>query len=112
MTAPASTLLQRVTGWFGGLPGKAADVLPVRLGVTEYRQSSSTPASVLGFDQALLWVVVALLAWGLVVLIAADLVLALNEHWITVLAGVALWGVHMGMTQGLLATMVAARIAT
>ena len=66
MTAPASTLLQRVTGWFGGLPGKAADVLPVRLGVTEYRQSSSTPASVLGFDQALLWVVVALLAWGLV----------------------------------------------
>ncbi|OJX29387.1 MAG: MFS transporter [Burkholderiales bacterium 68-12] len=49
-----------------------------------------------------------LLAWGLVVLIAADLVLAMDDHWTTVLAGVALWGVHMGMTQGLLATMVAA----
>ena len=48
-----------------------------------------------------------LLAWGLVVLIAADLVLATNNHWTTVLAGVALWGIHMGMTQGLLATMVA-----
>lgn len=48
-----------------------------------------------------------LLACGLVVLIAADLVLALNDHWTTVLAGVALWGVHLGMTQGLLATMVA-----
>jgi MFS family permease len=48
-----------------------------------------------------------LLAWGLVVLIAADLVLATNDHWITVLAGVALWGIHMGITQGLLATMVA-----
>ena len=48
-----------------------------------------------------------LLAWGLVVLIAADIVLAANSHWSTVLAGVALWGVHMGMTQGLLATMVA-----
>lgn len=48
-----------------------------------------------------------LLAWGLVVLIAADLVLAMDDHWTTVLAGVALWGVHMGMTQGLLATMVA-----
>ena len=48
-----------------------------------------------------------LLAWGLVVLIAADLVLAFNDHWTTVLAGVALWGIHMGMTQGLLATMVA-----
>ena len=48
-----------------------------------------------------------LLALGLVVLIAADLVLASNDHWGVVLAGVALWGIHMGITQGLLATMVA-----
>jgi MFS family permease len=48
-----------------------------------------------------------LLAWGLCVLIAADLVLSLNDHWLTLLAGVALWGIHLGMTQGLLATMVA-----
>lgn len=48
-----------------------------------------------------------LLALGLVVLIAADLVLATNAHWGVVLFGVALWGVHMGITQGLLATMVA-----
>lgn len=40
-------------------------------------------------------------------MIAADLVLAINDHWAVVLAGVALWGVHMGITQGLLATMVA-----
>lgn len=49
----------------------------------------------------------ALLALGLIFLIAADLVLAISDHWSVVLAGVALWGVHMGMTQGLLATMVA-----
>ncbi len=48
-----------------------------------------------------------LLAWGLVVLIAADLVLASGRGWTHLLLGVALWGVHMGMTQGLLATMVA-----
>lgn len=48
-----------------------------------------------------------LLAWGLVVLVAADMVLASGDHWMTVLAGVALWGIHMGMTQGLLAAMVA-----
>ena len=48
-----------------------------------------------------------LLALGLVVLVAADLVLAANAHWTTLLIGVALWGIHMGMTQGLLATMVA-----
>ncbi|MDF3831443.1 MFS transporter [Cupriavidus basilensis] len=48
-----------------------------------------------------------LLALGLGVLVASDLVLALNDHWSTVTVGVALWGIHMGMTQGLLATMVA-----
>lgn len=49
----------------------------------------------------------ALLAIGLVILICADLVLASSSHWMGVLLGVALWGVHMGMTQGLLSRMVA-----
>lgn len=48
-----------------------------------------------------------LLALGLAVLIIADLVLATSNHWAIVLIGVAIWGLHMGMTQGLLATMIA-----
>lgn len=48
-----------------------------------------------------------LLIWGLVVLIAADLVLASQPQILALLVGVALWGMHMGMTQGLLAKMVA-----
>ncbi len=48
-----------------------------------------------------------LLMLGLLVLIAADLVLASGNHWTVVLVGVLLWGLHMGITQGLLATMVA-----
>ena len=48
-----------------------------------------------------------LLMLGLGVLIAADLVLASSNHWSVVVAGVLLWGLHMGITQGLLATMVA-----
>ncbi len=48
-----------------------------------------------------------LLAAGLVVLIAADGVLAAAGSWLGLGLGVALWGVHMGMTQGLLAAMVA-----
>lgn len=48
-----------------------------------------------------------LLVWGLVVLIAADLALAWGDHGWYVLFGVALWGIHMGITQGLLARMVA-----
>ena len=48
-----------------------------------------------------------LLAAGLVVLIAADAVLALSATATMVFAGAAMWGLHMGLTQGLLATMVA-----
>lgn len=48
-----------------------------------------------------------LLQMGLVVLILADLVLALSHTWSGIIIGVALWGVHMGMTQGLLNTMIA-----
>ena len=48
-----------------------------------------------------------LLGRGLFVLLVADLVLATSSHWSVMLAGVALWGIHMGITQGLLAKMVA-----
>ncbi|MDR0457687.1 MAG: MFS transporter [Burkholderiaceae bacterium] len=49
----------------------------------------------------------ALLALGLAALIAADLVLAAGAHWLEVFAGVALWGLHRGMTDGLLSALVA-----
>lgn len=48
-----------------------------------------------------------LLAWGLVMLIAADALLAWSDHWAWVWAGISLWGLHMAMTQGLMAAMVA-----
>jgi len=48
-----------------------------------------------------------LLAAGLAVLILSDIVLAQAQGLAGVMAGVVLWGLHMGMTQGLLATMVA-----
>ena len=47
-----------------------------------------------------------MLGCGMGLLIAADLTLAASAHWACILAGVALWGLHMGMTQGLLARMV------
>ena len=50
-----------------------------------------------------------LLLAGLSVLVLAVVVLAVSTHWVGLLLGVALWGVHMGMTQGLLAAMVAAQ---
>jgi MFS family permease len=48
-----------------------------------------------------------LLGLGLVLLIAADAMLAVSNYWTWVWAGITLWGLHMAMTQGLLATMIA-----
>jgi MFS family permease len=49
----------------------------------------------------------ALLAAGLAVLVAADLLLAVADRGQLLWGGIALWGLHMAMTQGLLAAMVA-----
>lgn len=48
-----------------------------------------------------------LLILGLVTLIIADLMLAFGGALPLIFTGIALWGLHMGMSQGLLATMVA-----
>lgn len=53
------------------------------------------------------WPAHRLLALGLIVLLLADLVLAYSTHAAWLVLGIALWGLHMGMTQGLLATLVA-----
>ena len=48
-----------------------------------------------------------LLAAGIACLAAADIVLALASGIAALAAGVVLWGLHMGLTQGLLSAMVA-----
>jgi MFS family permease len=50
---------------------------------------------------------VTILVIGLVFLIAADLMLAFMPSLMGIAAGVVLWGLHLGFTQGLLATLVA-----
>ncbi len=48
-----------------------------------------------------------LLALGCLVMLAADLLLALSTGLPGVLAGIALWGVHLGLTEGLLSALTA-----
>jgi MFS family permease len=50
---------------------------------------------------------VTVLIIGVTLLIAADLTLGLAAGIAAVAAGIVLWGLHMGFTQGLLATLVA-----
>jgi MFS family permease len=51
-----------------------------------------------------------LLLFGLALLIAADVLLAAAHGALVVLAGAALWGLHMAFTQGLLSKLVADRV--
>ncbi|MGG4603465.1 MFS transporter [Paenalcaligenes sp. Me131] len=50
---------------------------------------------------------ISVLGIGLVLLIAADLVIALVPGLTGLLVGVVLWGLHMGFTQGLFAALIA-----
>ena len=50
---------------------------------------------------------VSLMTIGLGFLIAADLLLAFSDGLAGVFAGIVLWGIHMGFTQGLLSALVA-----
>lgn len=72
---------QRFAGWFGGLSKSAGDVLPVRLGESHRAATGSAPTRELGFDQALVWVTVALLAWGLVMVYSASIAMPENPRF-------------------------------
>ncbi len=90
-------LILRATG--GGLPVALAPVVLVVMNIVYALVSAPAGSLSDRVDRRLL------LAAGLVVLIAADMALAAGSGLPMVLAGVALWGLHMGLTQGLLAAM-------
>ncbi|MFO1494889.1 MAG: MFS transporter [Lysobacterales bacterium] len=48
----------------------------------------------------------ALLALGMAILAIADVALALAESYPLLFTGIALWGLHMGLTQGILASLI------
>jgi cell division protein FtsW len=55
--------------------------LPVRLGNAGMTQTKAAPVRVLGFDQALAWVTLALLAWGLVMVYSASIAMPDNPRF-------------------------------
>jgi MFS family permease len=81
--------------------GAAPWVMVFMAGVYALAAYPAGAAADRGHGPALLWT-------GLAALIAADVALALAQAPGVVLAGAALWGLHMGLTQGLLSALVAA----
>ncbi|HVW84904.1 MAG TPA: MFS transporter [Bryobacteraceae bacterium] len=84
-----------------GLPLALAPVVLIIMNIVY--ALSAYPSGVLSdrFDRT------RMLAIGFGILIAANIVLALASNVRVALAGVALWGLHMGMTQGLFPALVA-----
>jgi cell division protein FtsW len=83
-TSPANGLVQRMGAWaasLGSVAQSAVDALPVRVGSAEYAHQRSTPAHVLGFDQVLVWVTVALMAFGLVMVYSASVAMPDNPRF-------------------------------
>jgi len=78
-SAATSNKSGRFGGWFrrakSGIDALPMH-LPVRLGNAGMTQTKAAPVRVLGFDQALVWVTVALLAWGLVMVYSASIALS------------------------------------
>ncbi|HEX5285472.1 MAG TPA: putative lipid II flippase FtsW [Polaromonas sp.] len=69
-------------GWFSGVGKAAADALPVRLGGQSLSRTLATPpVRMAGFDQALVWVTVALLMWGLVMVYSATIAMPDNPKF-------------------------------
>jgi cell division protein FtsW len=81
MNARLIQVRERVQGWFRGTVDKPVDVLPVRVGGTEYRKTRALPPTALGLDQSLIWVVIGLLAWGLVMVYSASIAMPDNPRF-------------------------------
>lgn len=64
---------------------------------------SAYPAGLLSDRMPRTW----LLAIGMAILVLADVVLAMSRGPAMLFVGVALWGLHMGLTQGIVASMIA-----
>ncbi len=83
MKARLQSLLSRLRALMPGgeLAGAGADGLPVRLSNRSYAGTRNVAVRELGFDQPLLWVVVTLLAWGLVMVYSASIALPDNPRF-------------------------------
>jgi cell division protein FtsW len=73
------TIAQRLSGWFTG--AAVADGLPVRLGGRGGGRSAPAPVRLSGVDQSLIWVTVALLVWGLVMVYSASIAMPDNPKF-------------------------------
>jgi cell division protein FtsW len=73
--------LHGITGGLMGAQPVAEGALPVNLGSYDYVRGHNTSAKLQGIDQTLVWVVVALLLWGMVMVYSASIAMPDNPKF-------------------------------
>jgi cell division protein FtsW len=71
----------RSSGWFTGFGKTASDALPIRLGGRSLPGKLATPVRMSGLDWALVWVTVALLSLGLIMVYSASVAMPDNPKF-------------------------------
>ena len=77
----SSTQRAGLFGWFKSGGEKPVDILPVRVGGNEYRQGPANTANIFGADQTLIWLVVGIMAWGVVMVFSASIAMSDNPRF-------------------------------
>jgi len=70
-----------LSGWFTGFGKTASDALPIRLGGRSLPGKLTTPVRMSGLDWALVWVTVALLSLGLIMVYSASVAMPDNPKF-------------------------------
>ena len=68
-------------GGAGRMQGTAEGVLPVNLGSYDYAKNASTQGKIQNIDQAMVWVVVTLLMWGMIMVYSATIAMPDNPKF-------------------------------
>ena len=112
---PANWMLRLgglLSGLFGGLSAQGAggEALPVRTGMPGRVSNASAPVRLLGFDQALVWVTLALLLWGLVMVYSASIAMPDNPKFARYAHTHFLWRHLMSLAMAMVIAVLAFQI--
>ena len=114
MSERAASLGQRLWGSLGGAIGQftraAQEALPVRTASSEFVRVKPLAVREMGFDQALVWVVVALMAWSLVMVYSASVALPDNPRFARYASTHFLWRHAFSIAMGSVAALLAFQV--
>ena len=114
MNERAASLGQRLWGSLGGAIGQftraAQEALPVRTASSEFVRVKPLAVREMGFDQALVWVVVALMAWSLVMVYSASVALPDNPRFARYASTHFLWRHAFSIAMGSVAALLAFQV--